>query len=359
MHEPDQHVSPIKNWKQLVVVVVLAFVVPIAVIVILSQYVTGTAVRPGDDDNAVLNRIKPVGNVQLALPSGPKGQLSGEQVYNQVCKTCHEGGLAGAPKVGDKAAWAKVIAQGLVTSVDHAVKGIRAMPPKGGNPDFENIEVERAVIFMGNKSGGGWKEPPAPAAAKGADRMGEEVVNLVCSKCHATGERGAPKIGDSAAWTPRVAKGLATVTQAALKGHGGMPARAGMADLSDVEVKRAVEYMFNSGLAKAPAAPAASAAAATPVAAAPTVAAAAPSSGKADGRKIYDTTCAVCHAAGVAGAPKFGDKAAWAPRMKAGTDALYASALKGKAAMPAKGGNASLADADVKAAVDYMAAAGK
>jgi cytochrome c5 len=352
MHEPDQHVSPIKNWKQLVVVVVLAFVVPIAVIIVLSQWVTGTPKGGEENDSVVLGRIKPVGDVLLALPSGPKGQLGGEQVYNQVCKTCHEGGLAGAPKVGDKAAWAKVIAQGLAPTVDHAIKGIRAMPAKGGNPDFENIEIERAVIFMANKSGGTWKEPPVAVTAKGADRTGEEVVNLACAKCHATGERGAPKIGDSAAWTPRVAKGLATVTQAALKGHGGMPARAGMADLSDVEIKRAIEYMFNSGLVKA-------AAPAPVAAAAPAAAATAPAGGNADGKKIYDTACAACHAAGVAGAPKFGDKAAWAPRLKSGIDALYASSLKGKAAMPAKGGNASLADADVKAAVDYMAAAVK
>ena len=153
MHEPDQHVSPIKNWKQLVVVVVLAFIVPIIIIVIISQYVTGHPKGATEDDSAVLNRIKPVGDVQLALASGPKGQLGGEQVYNQVCKTCHEGGLAGAPKVGDNAAWAKIIAQGLAPTVDHAIKGIRAMPPKGGNPDFENIEVERAVVFMANKSG--------------------------------------------------------------------------------------------------------------------------------------------------------------------------------------------------------------
>ena len=89
------------------------------------------------------------------------------------------------------------------------------------------------------------------------------------------------------------------------------------------------------------------------------MAAAAPASAKPDGKKIYDTTCMVCHAAGVAGAPKFGDKAAWAPRLKTGMDALYAVALKGKGAMPAKGGNAALPDADVKAAVDYMVAAAK
>ena len=93
-------------------------------------------------------------------------------------------------------------------------------------------------------------------------------------------------------------------------------------------------------------------------AAAPAVAAAAPASAKPDGKKIYDTTCMACHATGAAGAPKLGDKAAWAPRLKTGMDALYASSLKGKGAMPAKGGS-SLPDADVKAAVDYMAAAAK
>ena len=165
MHEPDQHVSPIKNWKQLVVVVALAFIVPITVIILLSQFVTDHPVDAGQDDSAVLNRIKPVGDVVLAAASGPKGQLTGEQVYGQVCKTCHEGGLAGAPKVGDKTAWAKVIAQGLATTVDHAVKGIRAMPPKGGNPDFENIEIERAVVFMANQAGANWKAAPAAATA--------------------------------------------------------------------------------------------------------------------------------------------------------------------------------------------------
>ena len=64
-------------------------------------------------------------------------------------------------------------------------------------------------------------------------------------------------------------------------------------------------------------------------------------------------------APGIAGAPKFGDKAAWAPRIKLGIDALHASALKGKGAMPPKGGNVTLPDADVVAAVDYMVAAAK
>ena len=102
-----------------------------------------------------------------------------------------------------------------------------------------------------------------------------------------------------------------------------------------------------------------------PEAAAPVAVAAAPAPGAAaapapaaavggKGKSVYDAACTVCHAAGVAGAPKTGDKAAWAPRLKTGVDALYATAIKGKGAMPPKGGNLSLSDADVKAAVDYL-----
>lgn len=79
----------------------------------------------------------------------------------------------------------------------------------------------------------------------------------------------------------------------------------------------------------------------------------------ADGKGTYDKVCSVCHAAGVAGAPKYGDKGAWAPRASQGKDALVQSVIKGKGAMPAKGGNAQLADDDVKAAVDYLLAAAK
>lgn len=74
----------------------------------------------------------------------------------------------------------------------------------------------------------------------------------------------------------------------------------------------------------------------------------------ADGKAVYTQTCAACHANGIAGAPKLGDKAAWAPRLAAGKDAMIAAVLKGKGAMPPKGGNASLSDRDAKAAIDYM-----
>ena len=126
-----------------------------------------------------------------------------------------------------------------------------------------------------------------------------------------------------------------------------------------VEVKSEADYAKWVQEAKSrmppPEAPA-QVAAAAPAGAAP--AGAAPA-GKADGKGTYETACAVCHGAGVAGAPKLGDKAAWAVRLKQGKDALYASALKGKGAMPPKGGNTALSDEAVKAAVDHMVAAAR
>ena len=103
----DAHAS-IAHWKQPIIATALALVATIGILVLLTQMVTDVPKQAKDDDAAVLSRLKPVGELVIAPASAPKGQLTGEQVFGQVCKTCHETGLAGAPKVGDKAAWAKV-----------------------------------------------------------------------------------------------------------------------------------------------------------------------------------------------------------------------------------------------------------
>ena len=132
-----------------------------------------------------------------------------------------------------------------------------------------------------------------------------------------------------------------------------MPPKGGNASLSDDDVARGVAFMANQAGAsfKEPAVKAA--------AQKPQAQAAAAAGGAADGKKVYDSTCTACHAAGVANAPKLGDKAAWAPRIKQGMDALVQSAAKGKGAMPPKGGNASLSDADLRAAIEYMVSQAK
>jgi len=274
--------SLIKTPRQLITIVVLAFAVPIAVGVLVSQLVTSGEKGMDKDDNKVLARIQPVGEVVLVDASGPKGALTGEQVYGQVCKICHDAGLAGAPKIGDKAAWRSRIAAGEKTLDQRAIAGFQgkagAMPAKGGNADLTDDEVRRAVVYIANKSGASWKEPAAATTA--------------------------PMATTSA---PAVATSVAT---------------------------------------------SAATSAATPAAA-----------GKADGKRVFESTCTVCHGAGIAGAPKVGDKAAWAPRIAQGINVLYAHAIVGltgkTGVMPPKGGNLSLTDPDVKAAVDFMVAASK
>lgn len=109
--------------------------------------------------------------------------------------------------------------------------------------------------------------------------------------------------------------------------------------------------------AAAPAAPATEAAAPAPEAAAPAAAEQHEASDDA-GKKVYGAVCSMCHASGAAGAPKFGDKADWGPRIAQGVDTLYKHAIEGftgaKGMMPARGGSTTLSDDDVKAAVNYM-----
>lgn len=271
----DEHETFIKTPKQLITVVVLAFLVPIALIVLLTQLATRqSGVNPEDpaySEEAVAKRLKPVGEVVIADASGATAEKTGQQVVEAVCGACHATGALNAPKIGDKDKWKPLIAQGHDKLTQTAIHGIRAMPPRGGNPDLTDTEIARAVAYMANQAGANFKEPAAKPAA---------------------------------------------------------------------------------------AAPAATAAA-TPAPATAAPAAAAKGGDKGKGKAVFDSTCAACHATGVAGAPKVGDKAAWAPRIKAGLDALHASALKGKGAMPPKGGNTSLPDADVAAAVDYMVSQSK
>jgi cytochrome c5 len=206
---------------------------------------------------------------------------------------------------------------------------------------------------------------------------GEAVYNAQCTACHSAGLVGAPKSGDVAAWAPRLTKGYDTLLTHALKGFGAMGAQGGGA-YSDIEIGRAVVHMTNAAGGKfpvpeapaadgaaAPAEAAAAPAAAVPAAAvapAPVQVAAAPAAPPAvikvaagAGEALYKQACTACHAAGVAGAPKSGDKAAWAPRIGLGVDALIASVIKGKGIMPARGGSAG-SDAEIKAAVEYMLA---
>jgi cytochrome c5 len=287
----SEHQSFIRTPKQLIAAVAGFFLVIVIGIILLVAFATNHRLTGAGSETqnaeAVTSRIRPVAEEGFVLKdaNAPKVLQNGQAVYTAVCAACHGTGAAGAPKVGDAAGWSARIAQGYDTLVQHAIQGIRAMPAKGGNPDLDDVEVARAVVYMANQGGAKFKEPEAPAPA-----------------------------------APAAAAATA-----------------------------------NAATPAAPAAAAAPAPAAAP--------AAAPATASADaGKALYSSACVACHGAGIAGAPKFGDKGAWAPRVAQGANVLYEHALKGfqgkAGVMPPKGGS-SAPDADVKAAVDYMAAAAK
>jgi cytochrome c5 len=169
-----EHQSFIRTPKQLAAAVLAFFVVTIFGIILLVQFVTQQKLPGAGSDamspEAIAARLKPVADEGFTFKdaNAPKVLQAAEAVYTSTCQACHGAGIAGAPKVGDAGQWAARIAQGYDTVVKHAIEGLRAMPAKGGNPDLDDIEVARAVVFMANQSGAKFKEPEAPAAAAAA-----------------------------------------------------------------------------------------------------------------------------------------------------------------------------------------------
>ena len=168
----ESHEGPIKTPKQLVLTVIASFVIPIAVIIMMANFVAlGTKPSAGSDGlgaEAVARRLQPVGSVEIGSGSGGGAARTGEQVFQADCTNCHTAGLLGSPKFGDAAAWAPRIAKGYAELLNSALHGKNSMPPQGGG-DFSDYEIGRALVYMANKGGAHFDEPKAPeGAASGA-----------------------------------------------------------------------------------------------------------------------------------------------------------------------------------------------
>jgi len=200
-------------------------------------------------------------------PGAPYRDRSGKEVVDAVCAACHAPGVTRgpkigeaakyAPKIGDNKAWAALASRGLASLTESALKGIRNMPAHGGSPELSDLEIERAITYMVNQSGGRWSEPIS-GVTPSVERKGKQVVEARCADCHQTGKEGAPRIGDRQAWLPRLKHGLDYLLRSAINGHGSMPPRGGMADLTDSELRGAIVYMLNPsepGKAAPPAVP--------------------------------------------------------------------------------------------------------
>lgn len=171
MSEQDSHTGPIKTPKQLIWTVVASFVIPIITIILLVNYVAfGDKPAAGSDgmtEQAVNKRIQPLGMVEIRDASDVASLKTGVQVYEAVCAACHTSGAAGAPKLGDTAAWGTRVATGYEALLTSAIKGKGAMGAQGGG-DYSDYEIARAVVHMANESGGKFAEPKAPAPAASA-----------------------------------------------------------------------------------------------------------------------------------------------------------------------------------------------
>lgn len=165
---------------------------------------------------------------------------TGQQVVEEVCVGCHLSGKDGAPKIGDVAAWTKHSKNGLIKLTENAITGIGKMPAHGGQPNLTDLEMSRAVAYMVSA---GKAADPKKAYASPTRITGEKLVGERCSVCHESGKDGAPRMDDFAAWKPRLSKGVENLVQSAIKGHKAMPSRAGMANLSDSDLRNAVTYL--------------------------------------------------------------------------------------------------------------------
>jgi len=169
--EPEGHEGLIKTPKQLIATVVASFVVPIAAIILLVNYVDfGSRTGAGSDGqqaDAVALRIQPVGRVEIRDAANPGVLRTGEQVYQGQCSACHAIGAAGSPKFGDAAAWGPRIKTGFDALWNSALKGKNAMPAQSGG-EYSDFEVGRAVVYMANQGGAKFDEPKPPAAAASA-----------------------------------------------------------------------------------------------------------------------------------------------------------------------------------------------
>lgn len=287
----EQDRAPAKmSPKQIAIVAVAIIVLPIIALLLVVRLVIGIESENIDKKNpaltdatAVAKRLQPVAEYVAIDPNAPKIERSGEDIVKTTCAACHVSGALGAPKIGDKAAWAKHISGGYEHLVQMAIKGAGQMPPRGGDPSLSDTEVARAVAVMANQSGANFSVPQAkPDTTPAPDKIAPAATASQVATAPAKATDGSTPVTTPAPTQPE-------------------------------------------------------------------------SSAGASGEAVYKASCAACHTTGVAGAPKLGDKAVWAARIKSGKDKLYHSALQGKPpGMPAKGGNIGLSDSDVKAAVDYL-----
>ena len=329
------------------IVLLIGLVILGATVFVLLSNLYTTVVRnstKGIEDNsremAIADAsLKPIGSVTAIDKSVEKAPRKGDEIYKAVCTSCHGTGILESPKFGDKDQWAPRVANGLASLMKTATEGRGAMPPKGGDPTLSDEELKAVVLYMTKEAGFDLSKADADTKTETAPAAKTEETPAEKPTAPSQPEPVAKPAQPATPSTPAEPSAPASPEEAAVA-----PAPVVTEKAEVVPAPVAAE--------KPEVAPAPVVTEKTEVA--PVEAKKVAAAPKVDGEAVYKASCFACHATGVAGSPLFGNKALWAPRIATGMDALYNSSLKGKGAMPPKGGNFSLSDDAVKAAVDYM-----
>lgn len=170
-------------------------------------------------------------------PARPGTSPNGQAVYVATCSNCHDEGVSGAPRVGDRAYWATRTPEWTAVLVSHATSGFITMNPKGGYRYLSDQDVADAVIYIADRV-----KPSASGLSEGAVK-GTWPYLYACSNCHDSGLGGAPKLGDTAAWAERSMDWKSVLKHHATNGFVRMAPKGGFSHLSDAEVAAAVDYM--------------------------------------------------------------------------------------------------------------------
>jgi cytochrome c5 len=285
-------------------VVVLAALLLFVVLMFLAARLISTRESDDSTDPLVIeeikDRIRPVVTMEDLNTYNPNAAApeprSGEEVYGLACQACHAAGVLGAPKKGDGSAWgARLSDKGFDKLVHNAINGINKMPARGGNPSLSDTEIERAIDYMLTQSGvdSPYQEDSAAPAEKSASAVAASGKEPTPAEAEASTLRGAST------------EQPVTATPA--------PTAQPMSATESVDPERL-----------------------------------------AMGENRYKMVCAACHAMGVAGAPRLGDKAAWEGRVGQGIDGLMSSVINGKGAMPPRGGAMNYSNDDIRAAIEFM-----
>lgn len=200
---------------------------------------------PGSTTEPVVSRVPIESTASDQQADTRPAAADGGMIYNSYCLACHSMGIAGAPKLGDEAAWKPRIKKGTDALFSSVKNGLNAMPPNGACAKCSDEQLHMAIeyILAAAKPPTGDQTPEATSASA----VGERIFGTVCKTCHITGVAGAPKLGDKTAWKPRIAKGIDALLLSVKNGLNAMPPKGTCSNCSDEQLRLTIDYMVRQG----------------------------------------------------------------------------------------------------------------